>query len=172
MEARKSYRIRSGFLVPLAADAFLLALLLGLTFRGKPEPVERIILTVVFIPLCLVLIELAMRRIETSASGIIIKRFIKKKELLWTDITELGSLVMRSKVYLVLTTKKGFYVISNSYEDFTPLVQFIIDHLEKEKVEESVSNLVLYPIRKYADIVSAWITAAVLLIVVFSKLFF
>lgn len=165
------YRIRRGFIIPLAVDVFLMAVLLGLTFMRDNEPVEKIILTVVFIPLCLVFIELLMRQIDAGETGIKIKRFIRKKELLWGDITELGSLVLRNKVYLVLTTKKGFYVISNSYDDFTSLVQFIIDHLEKEKVEEGVSNLVLYPVRKLSDIVSAWIAAVILLIVVFAKLF-
>ena len=124
-----------------------------------------------FIPLCLVFAELLMRQIETGDTGIKIKRFFRKKELLWGDITELGSLVLRNKVYLVMTTKKGFYVISNSYEDFTSLVQFMIDHLEKEKVEEGVSNLVLYPVRKLSYIVLAWIAAVILLLVVFAKLF-
>ncbi len=141
-------------------------------FCGKSQPVERIVLTVVFIPLCLVFIELLMRQIETCESGIKIKRFIKKKELLWSDITELGSVILRNKVYIVLTTKKGFYVISNSYEDFTSLMKYIIDHLDKDKIEEGVSNLVLYPVRKVADIVSAWIAAVILLIIVFTKLFF
>lgn len=173
MAAERTYRIRSGFLVPLAADVFLLAFLLGFSFLGgRSQPVERIVLTVVFIPLCLVFIELVMRQIETFESGIRIKRFVKKKELLWTDITEVGSVVLRNKVYIVLTTKKGFYVISNSYENFTSLIEYITNHLDKDKIEEGVSNLVLYPVRKVADIVSAWIAAVILLIIVFTKLFF
>ncbi len=172
MASERTFRIRSGFLIPLAADVFLLAFLLGLAFFGKSQPVERIVLTVVFIPLCLVFVELLMRQIELCESGIRIKRFVRKKELLWGDITEAGSVVLRNKVYIVLTTKKGFYVISNSYENFTLLIKYIVDHLDKEKVEEGVSNLVLYPVRKMADIVSAWIAAVILLIIVFTKLFF
>ncbi len=165
------YKIRRGFITPLAVDVFLMAVLLGLIYMHDNAPVERIILTVVFVPLCLVFAELLMRQVDAGETGIKIKRFFRKKELLWGDITELGSLVLRNKVYLVLTTKKGFYVISNSYEEFTSLVQFMIDHLEKDKVEEGVSNLVLYPVRKLSDIVSAWIAAVILLIVVFAKLF-
>jgi len=173
MAADRIFRIRSGFLIPLAADVFLVAFLLGFSFFARnPQPVERIILTIVFIPLCLVFIELLMRQIETSESGIRIKRFVRKKELLWSDITEIGSVILRNKVYIVLTTKKGFFVISNSYEDFTSLIKYIIDHLDKDKIEEGVSNLVLYPIRKMADIVSAWVAAVILLIIVFTKLFF
>ncbi|MEN6466841.1 MAG: hypothetical protein ABFD62_16815 [Syntrophaceae bacterium] len=172
MAAGKIFRIRPGFLIPLAADVFLLAFLLGYSFLGKSEPVERIVLTIVFVPLCLVFIELLMRQIEACESGIRIKRFIRKKELLWGDITEIGSVVLRNKVYIVLTTKKGFYVISNSYENFTSLVKYIVDHLDKDRIEEGVSNLVLYPVRKMADIVSAWIAAVILLIIVFTKLFF
>lgn len=169
---QRIYRIRNGFLIPLAADVFLLAFLLGFSFLGQSEPVERIVLTVVFIPLALVFVELLMRQIETGEAGIKIKRFIRKKELLWKDITELGSVILRNKVYLVLTTRKGFYVISNSYGDFTSLVQFMIDHLDKEKIEEGLSNLVSYPVRKLSDIVSAWVAAFILLIVIFTKLFF
>lgn len=173
MAEERTFRIRSGFLIPLAADVFLLAFLLGFSFfSGKSQPVECIVLTIVFIPLCLVFIELLLRQIETSDNGISIKRFIRKKQLLWTDITEIGAVILKSKVYVVLTTKKGFYVISNSYENFTELLKHIIDHLDKDKIEEGVSNLVLYPVRKVADIVSAWIAAVILLIIVFTKLFF
>lgn len=172
MAGERIYKIRPGFLVPLAADVFLVAVLLGFTFFGNPQPVERIVLTIVFIPLCLVFIELLMRQIKACESGIKIKRFFRKKELLWSDMTEIGSVVLRNKVYIVLTTKKGFYVISNSYEDFTSLIKYIIDHLDKDKVEEGVSNLVLYPVRKMADIVSAWVAAGILLIILCTKLFF
>lgn len=172
MAAEKTFKIRSGFLVPLAVDVFLVAFLLGFSFFGKPQPVEQIVLTVVLIPLFLVFAELLLRQIETCESGIKIKRFFKKKQLLWTDITEIGAVILRNKVYIVLTTKKGFYVISNSYENFTEMLKYIIDHLDKDKIEEGVSNLVLYPVRKVADIVSAWIAAVILLIIVFTKLFF
>jgi len=46
-----------------------------------------------------------------------------------------------------------------------------LEHVEAERVEESVKTLIDKPVRKISDIVSAWMGAAVLLAVVWVKIF-
>ncbi len=158
-------------MLPLTIDALLILVLLGLALTGRGTPVETIILSIILIPLVVVLLELFSRKVVTGERGIMIWKLLRKKDLSWDQITDLGALVLRKKIYLALTTTKGFHILSNSYEDFNSLACFIVDHLDRKKVEEKVIDLVSNPVRRISEIVSAWLVTAILFTVVAAKLF-
>jgi hypothetical protein len=70
-----------------------------------------------------------------------------------------------------LTTTKGFHIISNAYRNFTGLVKGIVNRVEAERIEEPVKVLIEHPVRKVSDIVSAWVGAVVLLVIIYIKIF-
>ena len=86
-------------------------------------------------------------------------------------MTHVGSLVLYKKAYLLLTTTKGFYIVSNAYADFTFLVKNLIDQVEKDRVEESLSVLVDVPVKRVSDIVLFWAAAVIIIGTIFIKLF-
>jgi len=167
----KSYNIKKSFLIPLSVDAFFLLVLLAISLFTDSHPAERIVLTVILIPLIYVLLEASVRKAIISNEGIKIKKFLRQKSLEWQSITNVDTIVVRKKVFLALTTTKGFHVLSNSYGDFTTLVQDIIRHTGNEKVEERVKDIVAHPIRKISDIVGAWVAALLLGVIIYIKLF-
>jgi hypothetical protein len=71
----------------------------------------------------------------------------------------------------VLTTTKGFHVLSNSYENFYGLLKSIVDHVEKERIEKEVLNLLESPVENRTNIFSAWAAAALFCVIIFFKLF-
>jgi hypothetical protein len=167
----KSYKIRKSFVVPLSVDAVLLFLLLVISLFTDSHPAERIVLTIILIPLIYVLIEVTLREAIISDEGIKIKKFLRKKSLDWQSITNVDTVIVRKKVFLALTTTKGFHILSNSYGNFTNLVKDIISHAGSERVEERVKDIVAQPIRKISDIVGAWVAALLLIIIIYIKLF-
>ena len=56
----------------------------------------------------------------------------------WEEITRVGCLTLHRKVYLLLTTVKGFFIVSNAYGEFPTLVEEIVAHVDPERVEEDV----------------------------------
>ena len=166
-----SYRIRKSFLVPLGIDVLLLLILLVLSLTFKGSGVERAFLAVVCGLSLLILIEAFNRQVTISAGGITLKKFMKLRELLWSDITHVGCLKLRSRVYILLTTKKGFHIISNAYDSFSALVGEIIRHLDGGKIEieaearEQIEN----PTRNISDLVAVWVAAVVLLVIIYMK---
>jgi len=100
-----------------------------------------------------------------------IRKVLRKKELRWGDVTHVGALILRKKSYLLLTTVKGFYILSNAYEKYSTLVGDFISHLDNEKVEEEVRKLHEHPIKNISDIVMTWFTAVVLMGIIIIKLF-
>lgn len=166
------YRIRRSFIVPLGIDVLLLFVLLALSLTAKGSGTERIVLACFFIVSLLILIETANRKIVITAGGIALKKLMKIKDLLWSDITHVGCLSLRSKVYILLTTKKGFHILSNAYEPFAPLVRDVIDHLDTEKieVETEARAQIDNPTNNLSDLIAAWVAAVVLAGIIYLKL--
>lgn len=165
------FKIKKALLIPLAIDAGLVFILLLVSFFRKSYAGEVVFLVILMISLSLIVLECIFREVAISGEGLAIKKLLRRKRLGWGDITDVGALVLRKKVYLVLTTTKGFHIISNAYDDYAALVKGIVEHVEAERVEESVKTLMDKPVRKISDIVSAWAGAAVLLAVVWVKIF-
>jgi hypothetical protein len=165
------YRIRRSFLVPFFVDFILLFFLLLLSYLQGGSNLERILLTAIFIPVLYVLFESSLRIIQTGDQGIMIRKFMRKKELRWEDITHIGALILRKRVYLLLTTVKGFYILSNAYEKFYALVSDLVSHMDNEKVEEEVKRQMEHPAKNVSDIIMTWFTAMFLAGIIIIKLF-
>lgn len=165
------YRIRRSFLVPFFVDFILLFFLLLLSYFLGGSNLERILLTIIFIPVLYVLFESSFRMVQTGDQGIMIRKFMRKKELRWEDITHIGALILRKRIYLLLTTVKGFYILSNAYEKFSTLVSDLVGHMDNEKVEEEVKRQMEHPAKNMSDIIMTWFTAMVLAGIIIIKLF-
>ncbi|HOF05076.1 MAG TPA: hypothetical protein PK175_01575 [Syntrophales bacterium] len=167
----KTYRIRRSFLVPLAVDVLLLFALLVISLTYKGSGTERIFLASLSLFSLPILAEAALRKVIVSEGGVALKKLGKLRELLWSDITHVGCLKVRSRVYILLTTKKGFHIISNAYDSFAALVGDIVGHLDAEKIEieaeakEQIDN----PTRNSSDLMAAWIAAVVLAAIIYVK---
>ncbi|MBN2568848.1 MAG: PH domain-containing protein [Deltaproteobacteria bacterium] len=125
---------------------------------------------IIFIPLFYLCIESSNRKIFVDAKGIRIKKLFREKLLRWEDITNLDTMIIRSKVYLLLTTTRGFHILTNTYEKFTTLVRDIIDHMDERKVEPAVPEIIGKSVVRKADILTAWIAVAILVTVIVLKL--
>src|SRR5271157_4793578 len=165
------YRIRRSFLFPFFVDFILLFFLLLLSYFLSGSKLERILLTAIFVPVLYVLFESSFRMVRTGDQGIMIRKFMRKKELRWEDITHIGALILRKRVYILLTTVKGFYILSNAYEKFSTLVSELVGHMDNEKVEEEVRKQIEHPAKNMSDIIMTWFTAVVLAGIIITKLF-
>jgi hypothetical protein len=165
------YKIRRSFLIPFTVDFILLFFLLLLSYFLKGPHLEKIALTGIFISVLCVFFESLSRKVLTGDQGIMIRKFLRNKELRWEDITHVGALTLRKRVYLLLTTVKGFYIISNTYEKFSSLVRDVADHMDEEKMEEEVRKQIEHPVKNISDIVMTWFTASVLVGIIIIKLF-
>lgn len=165
------YRIRRSFVISLSLVVFLFLVLLLITLLLKGAPLEKKIFILIFIPVLYAYVESLYRKVSTGEQGIMIRKVFRKKELRWEDITHVGALVLRKRSYLLLTTTKGFYILSNAYENYSSLIGDIIIHLDNEKVEEEVRKQHELPAKNISDIVMIWFTIVVLLGIIATKLF-
>ena len=168
------YRIRTSFLIPLTIDVVLLFVLIILSCLMKGSSMERAVLAVFLILTFFILIEAYRRTITIGDEGLKIKKFFKIKAVFWSDITHIGCLVIRGRAYILLTTTKGFYILSNAYDRFSQLVRDFIEHIPSEtiEIEEEARVQIQHPVHNVSDLIAAWIAASVLTGIICLKLIF
>lgn len=159
------YTINRALVVPLALNALLLLAVFVLTFIRQGTAVERFLLLAALIPMAVIALESSLRKVAVSDSGLALTKFFKQRRLDWLHITHVGALAVRKKVYMVLTTTKGFYILSNAYSQFGNLARGVMDHVDAERIEEGAREILDGSTENRTNIHAAW-TAAVLLVVI------
>ena len=157
-------------MIPFTVDVVLLVFLFILSFIYKSLPFERIALAVILLPVIYAYIEVFFREVTVGPEGLLIKKFMRRKALFWEDITHVGLLVLGKKVYVLLTTVKGFHILSNAYERYICLFEDLIGHLDKDKVDQEVRMQIEHAVAYRSDIIGAWFAAAAISGIIFMKL--
>jgi lysylphosphatidylglycerol synthetase-like protein (DUF2156 family) len=166
---QKIFKIRRAFGTPFIIIVALLFFLLLLSlFKGQTW--EKIILAVSFIITLLVGIEAAKREITITKDGLKINKFFRVKEFIWPEITRLEVVDMRSKVYFLLTTTKGFYFFSNLFENHSLLIHSLMENLGDEKVEMEIKSYLDHPVEKRSLVVMCWLTVLIIIAFIILKL--
>ena len=158
-----TYTTRRAFSLPFSLVFLLLLVLLILSAFDRTFPPEIVVLAIIFVPTLYIFLESSWRRTTIGDDGIRIRKLFRERHLLWGDITNIDVLAVRKKVYLLLTTTKGFYALANSHGNFSSLVQDIVGHVDQEKVEEGVRDVIEHPVVRISDVVSAWVASGILL---------
>jgi hypothetical protein len=136
--SQRIYRIRKAFLVPLGVDAFLLCVLFVISMLMQGSATERLVFAIFFVPSLYVFFACLLRRVTVDGERIVIRKLLREKGVSWEGITHVGGLSMHNKVYLLLTTVNGFFIISNAYGGFSDLTAEIVSRVDRTRVEEEV----------------------------------
>lgn len=165
------YKIRSALAIPLAVIFLLLTLLLFMAcllpaFRG-----EWIVLTAPFLLVSYLMGEIFSRRVVLKSEGLEIRRLFRSRKLVWDEITHLGHLVLGTKVYLLLTTTGGLYILSNNYDRFPELFLRLGEKLGSGKMDSGTHKLFGLSWKNSRPVYSAWVAVLILLAVVSGRLF-
>jgi hypothetical protein len=165
------YTIRRAFLIPLGVDTFLLFCLWVISLLPQGSTTERLVFAVFFFPSCYLLLDSVFRRVTVDDGGIVLRRLWRKKGVPWEGITHIGGLSLHKKVYILLTTVKGFFIVSNAYEGFPDLTEEILSHVDPARVEEEVRLQTGRSPSGIAHIVMAWIAALFMVGIILIKMF-
>lgn len=163
------YKIKKAFMIPFITAVVLLFVLLGLSFFSG-QRWEQILIAVLWVTMLGIAVEALEREFAVSENGLRIKKFFRIKNFTWAEITHMGVVVMRNKAYFLLTTTKGFHILSNLLQDHTNLIRYLADKLGDEKVEAEVKNYLEAPVERTSLIVVTWIALIIIIAIIISKL--
>ena len=162
------YKIRRALLIPIIAIVVLLFLLFVISLFNRNIG-ETVVLAILFFASLGIGIEMAKREIVINDQGLKIKKVFRRKEFGWAEITHLGVVVLKKKVYFLLTTTKGFYIFSNLLENHALLIRSLMNRLGEEKVEVEVKNYLDHPLERLSMIVMSWFAVLVIIAVIILK---
>ena len=165
------YKIRRAIVIPLALSFLSLFVLLLRAWLFSSFPGERVALTAIFLLIGYLLLEVFSRRVSLGSEGLEIRKLMRNKELGWNDISHLGAVVMGAKAYLLLTTTRGFYILSNNYERFPELLRQFLANLNAEVIGEEISSLLANPLQNSQPVRSAWLMAVLMMAIMVLRLF-
>jgi tetrahydromethanopterin S-methyltransferase subunit F len=164
------YTIRRAFLIPLSVDAVLLFCLFVISLLPQGSTTERLVFAIFFFPSLYLFLESLFRRVTVDEGGITIRRLWGEKGIPWEGITHVGGLSLHKKVYILLTTVKGFFIVSNAYGRFSDLAEEIVSHVDLTKVEEEARLQAGRSSSGIAHIVMAWIAAVFMVGIILIKM--
>jgi hypothetical protein len=153
------YTIRRAFLIPLGVDALLLFCLFVISLLPQGSTAERFVFAFFFFPSGYLFLECFFRRVAVDERGVVLRRLWREKRVSWEEITHVGGLSLHKKVYILLTTVKGFFIVSSAYGGFSDLTEELVSHVDLTKVEEEVRLQAGRSTFGIAHIVMAWIAA-------------
>jgi len=156
------FKIRRDILIPFGISAGGLLCLLVLALLGKGAGLERVFIAAITLITIFFFLNARDRRITLTDQGIVIRKFFRTKEIHRDEINHVGCVILRKRAYLLLTTAKGFIILSNAYEDFSALIRSIVAQVGPEKVEEEVRALAEKPARNRADVISLWFAVVII----------
>jgi hypothetical protein len=162
------YKIRRSFILPLVAIVILLLVLLTISLFNR-QLWEAVALAVPLIISLAVSIEAVRREIIVTDQGLILKKFFRRKDFTWTEITDLSMVTIKKKVYFLLTTTRGFHIFTNLLENNGLLIRNIMDKLGEAKVEVEVKNYLDHPIERRSLIVMSWVAVLIIAAVILLK---
>jgi len=165
---KQTYKIKKPFMVPFAAAVLLLLVLMIMTLVSGALW-EKILIAILFALSFIVAVESAERKFTFSEEGLSLRKFFRTKQFSWSEITHLGIVVLRNKAYFLLTTTKGFYILSNMLEKHTELVRSIAGKLDGEKVEPDINQYLEHPIERMSTVVLMWVAVVVLVAIIIHK---
>ena len=168
---QRFYRVRKVLLIPLSLDVVLLFGLMMNALLLKGERAEKLVFALFFIPALALFFASCRRRVTVTENGLVIRRFWGAAEFSWDEVTHVGCLTLHRKVYLLLTTVKGFFIVSSVLEGFSALAEEIVARVGLEKAEEDCRLPAGRAVAGIANIAAAWIAAAAMIGIILLKLF-
>lgn len=169
--SQRFYGVRRALLIPLGLDVVLLFGLLTNALFLQGETAEKLVFALFFIPALAVFLVSYRRRVAVAEGGLVIRRLWGEKALAWNEITHVGCLTLHRKVYLLLTTVKGFFIVSSVLEGFPALAEEIVTSVGAERAEEDCRLQAGRAAAGLATIAPAWIAAAAMIGIILLKLF-
>lgn len=166
----QTYKIRLIFLLPLAIIVACLFLLTMVALFSPSTASEIVILPIMFFLSLIFFSENVTRKVAPGEQGIGFVKFFRRKELLWSDITHVAGLTLRGRPYLLLTTIKGFFFLSDNLGNFSELSSRIVSRVGREKVEQEVIDQLDRPGRFLFPLLFAWAAAALVFLLTLLRL--
>jgi hypothetical protein len=166
----ETFRIRRAFVLPMGLLIILTMTLLVISvMQGQPLG-KVIILAGLILPLLVLFVESACRRIVVTEADVKAFRPFRQRQMNFADVTSLESVRVRSRVFVTLVAgNDDFLIISNSYGRFPILLQHLVDSVPEGAVTDETQQMMKQPPLRQADDFTAWFAVMALVYILVAQ---
>jgi hypothetical protein len=166
----QTFVIRRTFVFPMALLIVLTAALLVVCVV-QGQPIAKVLILVgLIMPLVVLFVETAFRRVVVDQDGVTAYRPFRQRRVLFSDVTGLETVQVRSRVFMTLVAgPDDFLIISNSYQNFPVLVEGLISAVPEGTVTEETQQLAKQPTLRHADVFTVWFAVVALIYVLIAQ---
>jgi len=170
MSDERTFVIRRSFVVPMGLPVVLTFVLLVVCILQGQSIAKVVILAGLILPLAVLFVESALRRLIVDQNGITAIRVFRQRSLDFADVTSLETVRVRNRVFMTLVAgEDDFLIISNSYGDFPVLLAILIDAVPDGAVTAETEQLAQKPPLRQADVFTAWFAVAAMVYVLIAQ---
>ena len=119
----------------------------------------------------LITINSLLRKVRITDSSISISGIFGSRTIPIEDITMIDGMVMRNRQFIVLTTAKRNFLIPNSFDNFSSIIEDFITISNQEIVGGGLRYLKDHVVVRKSDITIAWIVVILLVIIILTRYF-
>ncbi|HEX9777884.1 MAG TPA: hypothetical protein VGA63_07020 [Geopsychrobacteraceae bacterium] len=166
----REFSIRKSFLLPLGLVLLFSVLLLILCIVQQQPSAKILILSALLIPVAVLFLESSRRRVILEEEALVVRKLFRRKRLIYADITSIDTVLVRKRAFLSISTEPDFVIISNSYADFAALLEQLLKRVPASAISTETQQMAARPPTKSGDILSAWLAAGLLLLILYVQL--
>jgi len=166
----REFSIRKAFLLPLGLTLLLSVVLLILCIVQQQPVAKTIILAAMLVPVSILFAESILRRVTLEEEAIVVRKLLRKKRIVYTDITSVDTVLVRRRAFLSISTDPDFVILSNSYADFSTLVEQFLKRVPESTISMETRQMAKAPPTKSGDIFSVWLATGLLLLIIYVQL--
>jgi hypothetical protein len=165
-----TFVIRRAFVVPMGLLVILTVVLLVVcVLQGQPIA-KVIILAVLILPLVVLFVESAFRRVVIDQDGVTAFRPFRQTQMHFAEVTGLETVQVRSRVFMTLVAgEDDFLIISNSYAGFPALVEALVAAVPEGTATDETLAMAQKPTLRHADIFTAWFAVSALVYILIAQ---
>lgn len=137
----------------------------------KGEPMAKVLILVfIMLPVVVLFVESVFRRTVLTGEGVVVFKLLRKKELMFAEMTSVETVQVRKRVFLTLCADDDFLIISNAYANFPGLVQSLLARVPAAAISEETRQMAIAPPVKSTDVISCWLAVALLAFILYIQL--
>lgn len=163
------YKIKRSFRIPMVISVVLSLPILADVILGGPQKSHMIIAIFLISIFYILAINSLIRRVTLFSNGCSIRGLFGSKTIQLEEISFIDGITIGSKQYITISIPKRNYIIPNSYSNFDKITAFFCSHLKEDKLGEGIELIKTSPTNRNSDTIAAWLTAGVLIVILFIR---
>ncbi len=166
------YKVKKSFRIPMLLSVIISLPIFADVILNEAQMPHLVIAIFLLLIFYILTINSFIRKVTLLEDGIRIRGLLGSRSIKLDDVSFIDGFSIGSKQYITISVPKRNYIIPNSYAGFDKITDFFCSHLKEDKTGEGIQLIRENPANRKKDTIVAWITAGILVLILFIRFHF